>query len=99
MATKFWRTDENAPFATLLRVADGYCHPEAGEDAYDELVRNASDESNEILRKFKAELREALKDPAKLPPGALGRAAEYDDGTDEAFLRRLWRDLYGDEPV
>jgi hypothetical protein len=24
--------------------------------------------------------------------------APYDDGSPQAFLRRLWRDLYGDEP-
>jgi hypothetical protein len=35
----------------------------------------------------------------KLPEYALFTAAQYDDGSDEAFLRRLWRQLYGDEPV
>jgi hypothetical protein len=24
---------------------------------------------------------------------------DYADGSDERFLRRVWRDLYGDEPV
>lgn len=48
---------------------------------------------------FKDELREALADPSLLPSQALQLAAEYTDGSDEAFLRRLWRDLYGDEPV
>jgi hypothetical protein len=100
MATKrFWRYNEDAPFATLLSVVDGHCHPEAGEWAYTELQRLAKDDTSEVMRKFKAELREVMGDPSKLPPGALSTAAEYDDGTDEAFLRRLWRDLYGDEPV
>ncbi len=30
---------------------------------------------------------------------ALSTAAEFEDGSDEAFLRRLWRELYGDEQV
>jgi len=25
-------------------------------------------------------------------------AVQFSDGSNEAFLRRLWRDLYGDEP-
>jgi hypothetical protein len=35
----------------------------------------------------------------KLPEYALFTAAEYEDGSDEAFLRRLWHQIYGDEPV
>jgi hypothetical protein len=47
---------------------------------------------------FREELREALADPSRLPDDELSRAAQYDDGSSQAFLRRLWRDLYGDEP-
>jgi hypothetical protein len=32
-----------------------------------------------------------------LPDEELSEAVEYSDGSDERFLRRLWRDLYGDE--
>ena len=48
---------------------------------------------------FKAELREALADPGALPDDELFKAVDYADGSDERFLRRVWRDLYGDEPV
>ena len=33
------------------------------------------------------------------PEGALARATEYEDGSQEKFLARLWRDLYPDEPL
>jgi hypothetical protein len=55
---------------------------------------------------FKAELwqaradplRQALADPRQLPEGELKDAVEYREESDEKFLRRLWRDLYG-QPV
>jgi hypothetical protein len=50
------------------------------------------------MRVFKSELREALGDPGQLPGDELWESVEYSDGSDEAFLGRLWRDLYGDEP-
>ena len=49
------------------------------------------------MRVFKSELREAMKDPSQLPGDELFESVEYSDGSDEAFLRRLWHDLYGDE--
>jgi hypothetical protein len=42
---------------------------------------------------------EAIKDPDQLPGNELSKHVRYEDGSPEAFLRRLWRDLYGDEPV
>ena len=51
------------------------------------------------MRVFKTELAQALADPSQLPEGELDDAVEYDDGSDGNFLRRLWRDLYGDEPI
>jgi hypothetical protein len=36
---------------------------------------------------------------AQLPAGELDHAVEYNDGSDEKFLRRPWHDLYGDEPI
>ncbi len=51
------------------------------------------------MQVFKSELRQALADPSQLPEDELSEAVEYTDGSDEAFLRRLWRDLYGDEPI
>jgi hypothetical protein len=38
-------------------------------------------------------------DPSRLPDDELFKAADYGDGSDQAFLRRLWRDLYGGEPA
>jgi len=51
------------------------------------------------MRVFKSELREALRDPSQLPDDELWRSVEYGDGSDEAFLDRLWHELYGDESL
>jgi hypothetical protein len=40
-----------------------------------------------------------LREPRQLPGDELFKAVDYGDGSDERFLRRLWRDLYGDESV
>lgn len=97
----YWLEDDDAPFATLLRVVGTYCHPEAGPEAYDDLVvlvRTRDDDSE--IRRFKDELARALEgDTEGLHPDALFTAAAYGDGSDEAFLRHLWRDLYPNEPI
>lgn len=100
MPVPFWETDPDAPFATLLSVVAGCCHPEAWEDAYEDLQRIARDhaDTDEMVR-FKQELRQAIRDPSQVPDGALYRAAQYADGSDEKFLARLWRDLYPEEPL
>jgi hypothetical protein len=88
-----------ASFATLVRIAGTYCHPEAGEEAYEDLRRLARREGDEDMVRFKHELRDAL---AELPGPvrvALYDRVQYDDGSAVKFLRRLWRDLYPDEPV
>ena len=52
------------------------------------------------MRVFKDELREALgATRASLPGDELFKAVDYDDESDERFLRRLWRDLFGGEPA
>jgi hypothetical protein len=51
------------------------------------------------MRIFKSELREAIMDPSRLPGDELFQSVQYDDVSDEAFLRRLWRELYGEEPL
>jgi hypothetical protein len=48
---------------------------------------------------FKDDLRRAIVDPSELPEWELYREVQFDDGSAEKFLRRLWRDLYPDEPV
>jgi hypothetical protein len=96
-----WHRSPYGPFATLIAVAATYCHPEAlasDDDSYDCLIRLARREGDAEMRVFKAELRAARRDPSLLPDGALAESVQYEDGSDEAFLARLWRDLYGDEP-
>jgi hypothetical protein len=51
------------------------------------------------MRAFKSALHEAIIHPDQVPRGELFSHVQYDDGNLEAFLRRLWRDFYGDEPV
>lgn len=101
MIEPYWRDQHDAPFATMLGVIDTYCHPEAYDEAYDDLVALAREPApTEELVRFKGELRRVLTgDTEGLHPEALSTAAEYGDGSDEAFLRRLWRDLYPDEPI
>ena len=95
----YWERHPDGPFATLIAVAATYCSPDADADDYDRLKRLAKREDNEQMRVFKAELRQALTDPSQLPAGELDDSVEYDDGSDEKFLRGLWHDLYGDEPI
>lgn len=100
MAERFWVRAPDAPYATLLRVIETYCHPEIGDDdAYETLKRRVRRTDLEEMQVFKEEFRQAMRDPAVLPPGTLSLAAEYEDGSEHKFLDRLWRDLYGDEPV
>jgi hypothetical protein len=90
----------HGPFATLITVAATYCGPGAYEGAYDDLINRARapEPDDEEIGAFKAELEQALADPGQLPGDELSHAVEYGDGSDEAFLRRLWHALYGDRP-
>jgi hypothetical protein len=93
----YWKRNPDGPFATLIRISTTYLHPEADDlESLRELVKR--DDRSEI-RVFKAELRQAITHPEQVPRDELSSHVEYDDGSPEAFLRRLWRDLYGDEPV
>jgi len=40
-----------------------------------------------------------LASPGELPKGELENAVEFTDENEAAFPRRLWRDLYDDEPA
>ena len=93
----YWEPYPGGPFVTLIAVAAAYCSPDAYDGAYDDLISRvrAPDPGDEEIRAFTAELRQALADPGQLPGGELSAAVEYDDGSDEAFLRRLWHDLSG----
>ena len=97
---KYWRENPDAPFAVLLDTVEAYCHPEAYDEAYDDLISRARNpQEDDLIQRFKEQLRVALLDPSTLPENSLFRAVQYDDGSDEMFLRRLWRDLYPEEPV
>ena len=95
MPAFYWERHPDGPFATLIAVATSYLHPEI--DDLDSLKRFAENQENHKARVFKSELREALRDPSRLPADELFKSVQYDDDSDEAFLSRLWRDLYGDE--
>jgi hypothetical protein len=95
----YWERHPEGPFATLIGIAATYCSPDADPEDYGRLKRLAQREDDQQMRVFKAELRQALADPSRLPEGELDNAVEYRDEDDEHFLRRLWSDLYGDEPV
>ena len=92
----YWERHPNGPFATLIEVAATYLEPENYDD--DSLRALAKREGDEEMRVFKSELRDALKDPARLPGDELSDAVQYDHGSAVAFLRWLWHELYGDEP-
>jgi hypothetical protein len=92
----YWERHPEGPFATLIEFAATHLEPENYDDG--SLRALANREGDEEMRVFKSELRDALKDPARLPGDELSRAVQYDQGSDVAFLRWLWRELYGDEP-
>jgi hypothetical protein len=96
MSPLYWERHPDGPFVTLIAVATTYLHPENYE--LDSLKALARREGDEEMRVFKLELREALTDPRQLPGDELSESVEYDNGSDEAFLYWLWRQLYGDEP-
>ena len=96
MSTSYWERHPDGPFATLIALAATYCSPAA----YDDLIgrARAPDPGDEGIRAFNAELQQALADPGQLPTDELFDAVYYGDDSDEAFLRRLWHDLYDDQP-
>jgi len=95
MAYFYWERHPDGPFATLIAVATTYLDPENYD--LDLLKGLAKREDDEEIQVFKSELREALRDPRQLPGNELFESVHYDDVSDEAFLRRLWHELYGDE--
>lgn len=97
----YWERQPDGPFVTLVAVAATYCSPDAYDGGYEDLISRARSpqQDDKEMQVFKSELRQALADPSQLPEDELSEAVEYTDGSDEAFLRRLWRDLYGDEPI
>jgi hypothetical protein len=97
MARFYWERHPDGPFTALIQVATTYLHPEA--DDLESLQVLAKRKGDDEMQVFKAELREAIKHPNQVPREELFRHVQYYDGSPEAFLLRLWHDLYGDEPV
>jgi hypothetical protein len=95
MAPFYWERHPDGPFATLIAVASNYLDPENYD--LDALKVLAKRDGEPRMQVFKSELREALRDPSQLPGDELFESVEYADGSDEAFLSQLWRELYGDE--
>ena len=95
----YWERHPDGPFVTLIAVAATYLHPEANEpEALRRRARRAG-EGDEEMRVFKAELREAILHPERLPGDELFRNVSYDTGSPGAFLEEVWWYLYRDEPV
>ena len=93
----YWKRRPGGPFVTLIRISTTYLRPEADDlESLQELV--VSSDRPEI-HAFKTELRQAIAHPGQVPGDEFFSHVQYDDGSDEAFLKRLWRGLYGDEPV
>lgn len=100
----YWHRDPQrlVPFSTLLNFVEKYYHPEIRYDNYDDLIMRAQmDRPDDLeMKRFKQEMIAVLEGHREgLHPQALTQAAWYDEEDDTAFLKRLWRDLYPDEPV
>ncbi len=95
MPAFYWERHPDGPFATLIAVATNYLHPEN----YDlDLLRDSpSARTTKRCRSSSPNSVRQLADPSQLPGDELSESVQYGDGSDEAFLRRLWHDLYGDE--
>jgi hypothetical protein len=96
MGAFYWERHPDGPFVTPIRVTGNYLDPENYD--LDDLKALAKRDNDDEMRVFKAELRQALRDPAQLPGDELSESVQYDNGSDEAFLVWLWHELYGDEP-
>ena len=97
MDQPYWIRHPDGPFTTLIRIATTYLHPEA--DDLESLQQLAKSTDRPEMRAFKSELRQAIMHTEQVPRRELFSHVQYYDGSPEKFLVRLWRDLYGDEPV
>lgn len=51
------------------------------------------------MRVFKDELRQAITYPDQVPTMSSPSTSSTTTAAPKTFLNRLWRDLYGDDPV
>ncbi len=83
----FWSDDKQAPYAMFLSIIEDYVHPEEPDlEALQELAKR---DDLPTLVTFKNQFREVIANASVLPEDALSTAADYGDGTDEAFLASL----------
>jgi hypothetical protein len=96
-----WVRDGEKPFGTLLSHLGTYVHPEVHYKNFPVLKQACGRPVlSAVTMRFKDELRQVIVgDRDELPEGAIAKAAEYDDGSEEAFVKRLWTELFPDEPL
>lgn len=98
-----WVKDRDKPFGTLISFAGTYFSPDSSFPAIDRLrvaVHRPVEDQNIDMRTFVKELEQALRgDTADLPEDALFNVTHYSDGTDDAFLRRIWAELFPERSV
>jgi hypothetical protein len=100
--SRYWLTDKNAPFATVLNFLDAYYHPEVHDDNFHRLVQRAAlarDDDIELADFKRGLVQLLLGEREGLHPKALSTAAAYDQSSDDEFLKWLWHELYPSEPL
>ncbi|WP_385928129.1 hypothetical protein [Tenggerimyces flavus] len=95
--------NRDEPFATLISYAGKFFHPERTPRLVETLrtaVHRPIEDQNIDARTFVQELRRALSgDTEGLPEDALFDVTHYGDGSDEAFLKRVWEEIFPEEPL
>ena len=92
----YWNRHSDGPFMTLALVTATYLHPGAPRPGT--LRGRADDTHDSEMRTFKEQLRELVLYPERLPDRFFNHL-RHDCGSDDAFMERLWRYLYDDEPA
>lgn len=98
-----WVRNRDKPFGTLISFAGTYFTPENTPSSVERLhraVHRPIEDQNIDTRTFVKELRQALSgDTAGLPKDALFDVTHYADGDDETFLKRIWEEIFPEEPL
>ncbi|MBM7791380.1 hypothetical protein [Tenggerimyces flavus] len=101
--TDTWVRGGDKPFGTLLSYCGTYLHPDDYYGGLEQLRLQVSvpeEERHPDTKQFLVELRRVIVgDTEGLPKDALFEAAQYDDGSDDAFVKRVWAQLFPDEPL
>lgn len=98
-----WVRDADKPFGTLLSYCSTYLHPDVYYGGLEDLklqTGKPEDEWAPETKQFVAELKRVIVgDRDGLPEDAIFKACYYDDGSDEAFVKRVWGELFPNEPL